>query len=391
MITIIKNGEVYSPEYLGTKDVLVLAGKISLIDENISVPTNLGEVTVIDASEKLVVPGLVDSHVHIIGGGGEGGFKTRTPEINLSQITKSGVTTVVGCLGTDGITRQVTSLLAKARGLEEEGISTYIYTGSYKVPTTTITESIMEDIMLIDKVIGTGEIALSDHRSSQPSVEDIAKLASETRVGGILSSKAGIINIHMGDGGRELSYLEEITRDTEIPKTQFLPTHINRNGSLMDAGIEYAKSGGYIDLTTSADPNFLEPGEYTASAGLKYALDSGVHIESITFSSDGQGSMPMFNDKRECIGLGIGEVYSLFTELRDSVLVEGVSIDTALKVVTSNPARILKLANKGMIETGKDADILIIDKANFEVDTLIANGKVMVKDKDVIVKGTFEK
>lgn len=391
MIIIIKNGEVYSPNYLGVKDILVLSNKIALIDENIRVPEGLGDVRVIDALGKIVVPGLIDSHVHIIGGGGEGGFRTRTPEINLSQITKAGVTTVVGCLGTDGVTRQVVSLLAKARGLEEEGISSFIYTGSYKVPTTTITGSIMEDIIIVDKIVGTGEIALSDHRSSQPSIEDIRKLAAETRVGGIISNKAGIINIHMGEGEKQLSFLEKIAEDTEIPITQFLPTHINRNSSLMEAGIVYAKNGGNIDLTTSGDPVFLEHGEYKASSGLKYALESGVSIDSITFSSDGQGSMPMFDSNKEFIGLGIGEVNSLFIELRNSIRVENISIEKALQVVTSNPARILKLHNKGKLEKGKDADILLIDKEKFEVDTLIAKGTIMVENKSVIVKGTFEK
>ena len=72
-----------------------------------------------------------------IGGGGEGGFSTRTPEATLSDLTTAGVTTVVGTLGTDGIARDMNALLAKARGLEEEGITTYIYTGSYRLPLRT--------------------------------------------------------------------------------------------------------------------------------------------------------------------------------------------------------------------------------------------------------------
>lgn len=390
MIKLIKGGEVYAPRYLGKMDVLLACDKIADIQEEIDIPEGILDIEIIDGTGKYVIPGLIDSHVHIIGGGGEGSYRTRTPEIMLSQITTGGVTTVVGCLGTDGTTRDMKGLLAKARGLEEEGISTYIYTGSYQVPVRTITGSIMDDMILIDKIIGAGEIAISDHRSSQPTVEEIAKIAAEARVGGILSGKAGVVNIHMGDGSRELDYLVDIIRNTEIPPTQFIPTHINRSVKLMQKGIEYGKMGGLIDLTTSSDPDFLEEDEVKASTGLKIAIDAGVPVENINFSSDGQGSMPIFNEKKEFVGLGVGKVTSMFREVRDAILVDGVPMEEALKVVTSNPARILKLKAKGNLEIGNDADVVLVDRNTFSVDTVIARGKIMVKDAQVIIKGTFE-
>ncbi len=390
MIKIIKGGEVYSPDYIGKKDILIANDKISILKEEINIPKEF-DVEVIDAQGKYVFPGLIDSHVHIMGGGGEGSFKTRTPEIVLSQITTGGVTTVVGCLGTDGTTRDMNGLLAKARGLEEEGITTYIYTGSYQIPVRTITGNVMDDIITIDKIIGVGETAISDHRSSQPTVEDICKLTADARVGGILSGKAGVVNIHMGDGSRELGYLFDIIENTEIPATQFIPTHINRNGSLFQNGIEYTKIGGIVDFTTSTDPDYLDEDEIKASTGLKMMLDAEVPIENITFSSDGQGSMPTFNKDGEFIGLGVGEVATLFREIKDAILQDGVSIEDALKVATSNPARILKLNDKGTLERNKDADIILVNKDDFTIDTVIAKGKIMIKEKELIVKGTFEK
>ncbi|MDF2548388.1 MAG: beta-aspartyl-peptidase [Anaerosolibacter sp.] len=390
MIKLIKGGEVYGPHYMGKMNILIVSDKIGAVKKDLSVGDDTLEIEVIDAAGKYVMPGLIDAHVHIIGGGGEGSFRTRTPEIMLSQITLGGVTTVVGCLGTDGTTRDMKGLLAKARGLEEEGISTYIYTGSYQVPVKTITGSPMDDIILIDKIIGVGEIAISDHRSSQPTVEDIAKLTAEARVGGILSGKAGIVNIHMGDGERQLDDLIEIIENTEIPTTQFLPTHINRSIKLMEKGIAYGKMGGLMDLTTSSDPDFLEEDEVKASTGLKMALDAGVPIEQITFSSDGQGSMPIFNKHREFVGLGVGKVSSLYREIKDAVLIDGVSMEDALKVATSNPARILKLKNKGSIEVRRDADLILVDQKTLSIDTVIAKGKVMVQGGQAVVKGTFE-
>ncbi|MBU3157655.1 beta-aspartyl-peptidase [Clostridium estertheticum] len=391
MIIIIKNGEVYAPEYIGKMDVVIAGGKIEAIAKSVSVPQDFAKVRVIDAEGKLVFPGFIDAHVHITGGGGEGGFKTRTPEIQLSDIIAGGITTVVGCLGTDGVCRDMKGLLAKARALDEEGISTYIYSGSYQIPVNTITNSCRSDIMLIDKIIGVGEIAISDHRSSQPTYEDFIKVVAEARVGGLLSGKAGIVNVHLGYGERRLQYLVKMVKETEIPIKQVIPTHINRNINLFDAGIEFAKLGGIIDMTTSSDPDHLEEDEVKASRGLKMALERGIPVEQIQFTSDGQGSMPIFNKKRELIGLGIGSTKSLYIEVRDAVLKDGVDLEVALKVITSNVATNLKLYNKGFVQEGRDADLVLVNKNDLNIETVFAKGVEVVSKGQVLVKGTFEK
>ena len=389
IIKIIKNIKVYTPDYVGVKDVLIVADKIGAVEDNIDITTN-AYIEMIDGSDKILAPGFIDSHVHILGGGGEGGFKTRTPEITLTDITTGGVTTLVGCLGTDGVSRNMISLLSKARGLEEEGISTYIYTGSYRIPVTTLTGEVIKDIMCIDKIIGVGEIAISDHRSSQPDLAEFRKLVADIRVGGILSGKAGIVNIHLGDGKRMIEMILDLVKNTEIPYTQFIPTHMNRNPYLFEEAINYGKAGGFIDFTTSSDSTFLEEGEVKASKALKICIDAGVPIRHITFSSDGQGSLPMFNEKKECIGLRVGKVVTLFEEVRDAILVDNVPIEDALRVITANPADALKLRNKGRIEKGMDADLVILDEETLEIDTVMAKGILMIENKRIKVYGTFE-
>ncbi len=388
---VIQNAHLYSPEDMGIRDVLIGGGTILKVAEHLPAEPAYG-VEVIDGAGKILMPGLIDAHVHILGGGGEGGAKTRTPEIMLTDITTGGVTTVVGCLGTDGCTRTMSNLLAKAKGLEEEGITTYVYTGSYQVPVRTLTGSIMDDIILLEKVVGTGEIAIADHRSSQPSREEFARIVADTRVGGILSAKAGLVNIHMGDGEEKLEFLRYVLEHTQIAPANMLPTHINRKRSLMEDGIDYAKRlGGYIDLTTSFDAEHLEPDEVKASTGLKMALDAGVSPDHVTFSSDGQGSLPVFGPDGSFAGLGVGKVTSLYQEMRDAVLEEGVDLRDALKAVTSNPAKLLKLGNKGRIAEKADADLVLAEEGTLRIHTVIARGQVMVSDGKAVVKGTFER
>ncbi|MDD6615805.1 MAG: beta-aspartyl-peptidase [Lachnospiraceae bacterium] len=387
---LIKNVRVYAPEALGVMDVLTGGEKILKIADHLPAESAYGVETV-DGSGKVLLPGLIDAHVHILGGGGEGGPRTRTPEIMLSDIICGGVTTVVGCLGTDGCTRTMTNLIAKAKGLTEEGITCYAYTGSYQVPVRTLTGSIMDDLILLSEVVGTGEIAISDHRSSQPTREEFARIVADTRVGGILSGKAGLVNIHMGDGEEKLGFLRYVLEHTQIPASQMLPTHINRSRSLIEDGIDYAKNlGGYIDLTTSSDPDHLEPDEVKAGSGLKMALEAGVPVDHITFSSDGQGSLPVFGPDGTFLGLGVGKVISLYREIKDAVLTEGLPLEAALKPVTSNPASLLKLERKGRIAEGADADLVLADAETLEIDSVFARGRLMVSGGKLLVKGTFE-
>ena len=388
--TLLKNAHVIAPEDLGVKDILVAGEKIAMIGEGLSLPA-VYDCEVVDCEGKYVVPGFIDSHVHLIGGGGEGGYATRTPEIQLTDITTSGVTTVLGLLGTDGVTRHVASLLAKARGLEDEGITAYIYSGSYEIPTPTITGSVRNDIILIDKVIGTGEIAMCDHRSSQSPKEAYQQITAEARVGGMLSGKAGVVNMHLGDGEDGLKMLYEITKNGEIPKTQIIPTHVNRNKRLFKEAIEWAKQGGIMDITSSVSPESGSSHSVKSSEAVKQALEAGVNIENITMSSDGNGSMPIFDEAGNNIGVGVASQISILNEFRDMVQKENIAITDAIKIITSNIAKFTKLyPRKGCLANNSDADILVLDK-DLQLQHVWARGTHMVENGKPIVFGTFEK
>lgn len=385
MFTLLKGGSLYGPEKMGVKDILIVGRTIAKISNRIDLPDHFN-AQVISASGKIVTPGLIDLHVHLLGGGGEGGPRTRTPEITLSKITRAGVTTVVGCLGTDDVSRRPETLLAKAMQLEEEGISTYIYCGSYQFPLATITGSVRKDIALIPKVIGVGEIAVSDHRSSQPTYEELCKVAAEARVGGMIGGKAGLVHLHMGSGKRMLDPILRIVKETEIPIGQFLPTHLTRTESLLEQSIQFAKMCGNIDFTVKGQELSFP---LTTGQALKIALDGGVAIEQITLSSDSNGSMPVFDEKGKLIKLVVGDIQNLYLDWK-GLVDGGFPLEDVLKMVTSNPAKRAGIyQSKGSIEEGKDADLLILS-SDLKIESVMAKGQMMIHQGEVLVKGTFE-
>ncbi|MCU0593604.1 MAG: beta-aspartyl-peptidase [Desulfobacterales bacterium] len=385
MFTLVTGGTVYAPEKLGRRDILIAGRVIARIAEKVELPAEF-KARVIRAAGKTIVPGFVDLHVHLLGGGGEAGPWSRTPEIMLSKITRAGVTTVLGLLGTDDVSRRPETLLAKAMQLEQEGISAYIYSGSYQLPPATITGSLRKDIALIPKVVGVGEVAVSDHRSSQPSFEELCRIAADARVGGMLGGKAGLVHLHMGDGARRLDPIIRVVKETEIPIGQFLPTHLNRTRALMEHAIEFARMGGNIDITASGIDLHFHP---TSVEAVQMALEAGIPIDRITLSSDSNGSMPIFDAKGNVVKLGVGDIKCLFDDWRQLVKA-GLSIEDSLKVVTCNPAQRAGLAaSKGSLQTGKDADLLILNR-DLTIDSVLAKGRLMVGRGKITVKGTFE-
>ena len=335
-------------------------------------------ITLIDGNDLILTPGFIDSHVHVLGGGGEGGFANRTPEATMEGLTKFGVTTVVGCLGTDGIGRDMCALVAKTKGLNEQGMSAYCYTGSYQIPVRTLTDSIVKDIMMIQEIIGTGEIAISDHRSSQPTFEEFARVVADTRLGGVLSGKAGIVNVHLGDSPRCLDLIERVVDETEIPASQILPTHINRNEMLFGKSIEYALKGGAVDFTGNEDIDYWETicDEVRVCNGIKRMLDAGVNPDRITISSDGQGSLPMYSSDGKFLGMGVGQSSCLLKEVKECVFKTEIPLEIAISTITSNPADILCLKGKGKVEEGYDADLCILDQ-ELQLVEVIAKGNTV--------------
>ncbi len=377
---LIKNTRLYAPDKLGTKDILVGGGKILAIGDSLSL--HAPEIEVIDMKGRLTTPGLIDQHIHLIGAGGKHGFNSLTPEITLSELISCGTTTVMGLLGTDGVTKSLRTLYAKTKALDKEGITAYMLTGFFGLPPVTMTGSVLEDMILIDKVIGC-KIAISDPRSSYPTAKELLNVLKDVHVGGLTSGKGGILHVHLGSLDTNMSLLLELVEKYKFPIKNISPTHVGRTPSLFDEAIKFAKLGGMIDITTGGT-KYSEPYEQVL-----YALSKGASIDNMTFSSDGNAGMARMNTNGEVIEFYKAPVDLNYKQVVKLIKKGRLSITDAFKLVTSGPAKNLSLANKGIIGTNRDADLCFFD-SDFNLTDVMAMGNWMMKDGTITKKGSFE-
>jgi beta-aspartyl-dipeptidase (metallo-type) len=387
-LTLIRNANLYAPKPLGTQHLLIGGGRILWIGKDaLDLPASLREVSrIIDAAGRCMIPGLIDGHVHVTGGGGEAGFRTRVPPVSLSRFTTAGITTVVGLLGTDDVARGPRELLATIYALREEGLNAYGYAGGYHVPPATLTGSVRGDLVFIEALIGIGEVAISDHRSSQPTLDELLRIASECHIAGVMTGKAGILHLHLGDGERGLALVREALSKSELPARVFNPTHVNRRRALFAEALELARQGCTIDIT--AFPVAADEDAYPAAEALERYLSAGAPIDRVTISSDAGGCLPCFDADGRVSHMDVGSAGALLETLRDA-LARGMTLEAMLPAVTSNPARLLRLSRKGTIAVGNDADLVVLDEQH-RVETVLVCGEIHVQDRTALQRGTFE-
>ncbi len=380
-------GHIYAPRDLGQQNILIAGNRIAAVGKKLDISGTL-EVDRISMSGKKITPGFIDLHAHITGGGGEAGPASRLPEINVSTVLSAGVTTLLGVLGTDSVTRTTEALLAKAQGLEQEGVTSYILSGAYTFPNTpTLTGSLQKDIGLVPQIIGVGELAISDHRGPHATFEEFTRIISDARVGGLIGAKPGLAVLHMGGGDERMNMLFRLAAETDIPIAQVLPTHTTRNEALFEDAVKFAQLGGNIDITANEDES---PGKISLASGLDALRKENISLDRVTVSSDANGSLPRFDENNKLVGMKMAEINTLVLEYQRLVLGGFASPGEALKLFTSNPATRMGLeGEKGVIAPSASADLIVFED-NWQIDTVFSKGDMYVEDGKLIRGGFFE-
>lgn len=348
-------------------EVLVSAGKILAISDRINISGC--DIKIVDAEGRYLCPGFIDEHVHIIGGGGQMGHTSFIPEVTVQDLAKVGTTTVVGLLGTDGFVKELSTLYSKTKALDESGISAYMLTSYYGLPEKTITGSVAEDLIFIDKVIGC-KLAMSDDRSSFPNEDQILRLVNQIRLGGFTSGKHGILHIHLGNLSTKIDLILSIVEKYPTLISYFSPTHTIRTKALFDDCVLFAKKGGIIDISTGGT-KFTEP-----HLAVGMALEMGVPLENMTFSSDGRGGVRRENPTTGEITYTPAPLDLNYKEFVKLIKEQILPLEKALKLTTTNPARNLSLSHKGRIAVGNDADFILIND-DLSIYNVFAKGKII--------------
>ena len=356
MLLLIENGDLFTPDPAGRGSVLVAGGVVLKVgDVDRRVLDKLGVAyEVLDAAGRSVTPGFIDPHEHLLGGSGEGGFSAQTPEIRPAEIVLGGITTVVGVLGVDTTMKNMPGLIGRAKAIREDGLTAYVWTGGYDVPPKTLTGSVRDDVMLVEEVIGAGEVAVADERSTEPNPEELARLASDTFIGGHLARKAGVTHFHVGPGPRRLSLLRRVIDEYDVKPEWLYPTHVERSEGLMDEAIDLARRGATVDVDVV---------ERDLPKWLRYYREHGGPPDRLTASTDASISSPRF----------------LLEQVRACVA-NGFALADVLPHVTTNTARVLKLGSKGRLAPGSDADLLVLEAGSLELVELVANGRRLVRN-----------
>ncbi len=392
MFKLIVGGDVYAPEKLGKANILIAGDKIAAVGEDLKAPGGY-KCEKIDATGKIVYPGWVDPHIHITGADDSQGPYGHTYDVSYQDIVESGVTTVVGTLGGEYLVRNLEQLYWKAIELELMGLTTYIYTGCFHIPPPTITGTVRGDVVLIDKVRGL-KTAISDATTSHHTWREMAELVSEVNLGAETVKKTAVTHVHVGRRPQRMDMLFEVIENTGLHPKGIVPTHVNRaTPDVMAQGIEWAKRGGYVDLTTQMRK---EEGTLTGlktDLAVKRMLAEGCPIEYITISSDANCPMAIRDAKGKQVKVYIAPVDFTRREIRDIVYNRILPFEEALKMVTTNPAKCLGIDDrKGRIREGYDADIVVADKpGELRVEKVYAKGKQLVDAGKTIWQGYYVK
>ena len=393
---ILRCGQVLAPEPLGARDLVVAGERIVAVAEPGVEITGL-EVEVLDLRGLTVAPGFIDNHVHVLGGGGGLGFASRAPELQTSQLTRAGITTVIGMLGFDATTKDMRALVAKTKAFKEDGISAWALTGAtLEHPVPTLTGRIRDDIAFVEEIIGVGEISVSElgyaYDSNGPGAQYVAEAATAGLLAGRLARKRGYLCLQVPPyHGACLKPVMAMLERTGLPIAQLLPSHVNQTDAYMADAIAWAKRGGCVDVGANYSPDNNFSRATPPAKAISQLLEAGVPLAQILLSSDGNGAPPK-EEQRE----GQPAVANYMPRRRSARDLAppdrrgGPGAERRAPGGHRERRRRHRARAKGRIAAGMDADLVAFDD-DWQIHTVLARGRVMVDAGQPVVRGMFDR
>lgn len=379
-----RNADIFAPEPLGLGDVLVAHGAVVAMRRQADPEwgfTGLKGVEEVDLGGARLTPGFIDQHIHITGAGGKYGYGSMTPEVHVTDLIRCGTTTVVGLLGTDGTARSLNTLYAKCASLEAEGLSAWMLTSYFGLPPKTFTGSVHDDLLFIDRVVGC-KVAIADVRSSYPTAHQLLSILREVQVGGMISSKGGVLHLHLGALPEGMDILFELIEQYHVEVKRLSPTHLGRTAHLFEQAKRFAKLGGFADLSTGGT-QFRPPWEILAEAHAE-----GHDLGQFTLSSDGNAGIGILNEQGELTGFKKAPIDKNLWNVQQMIRETDVPVAEALGLVTTGPAKNMGLSRKGRIAEGCDADFCWFDE-NWNLIGVAGRGKVLMDADGLRTHGHF--
>ena len=392
---ILRNADIYAPGHIGLRDILISGERIAWISEPGLTVGNIATEEY-DAAGRAVAPGFIDNHVHVLGGGGGLGFHSRAPELQTSQLTRVGTTSIIGMIGYDQSTKDMRALVGKTKALVNDGISAFALSGAtLRHPVPTLTGDLCNDIAFTEEIIGVGEVSISElgygYDSLGPGAQYIAETLVQALLVGRLAGKGGILCMQVPPYfGQCLRPLFEMLDRSGLPITQMVPSHVNQTDRYMEDAAIWGNRGGWVDIGANYRPDNNYERSTDPAEAVTQLLEAGVPAAQILVSSDGNGAPPK-EEKGEATPTRANymPVSSLHMVWRQLVEQKRVGVEDALAMVTSNVAKAYHLKRKGGVAVGMDADLVVFDP-DWQVDTVIARGNLMVEDGAVKVRSMFE-
>ena len=386
----------------------------------------------IDCRGLAVLPGLVDLSLYVSGDcTAEGGYLDRTPEASLADLLHAGVTTFVGVLGRDTVSRSPKALLAKVRGLNKAGgLTGLVCTGAadgFWPPPSLTGNGASNDLALVNEVVASGTFAVSDPghpAGSDTPPADLARACGDCFAASALSGKPGLVYCRVGSGPTGLDPLRDLMtlhfpggaesgRALSILPT--MPPGLVHDGDddalfedcsawLSDGGRVCLSAGTSIGATVAAclrlhragvrGSTHRAPGSSSCSEGRPWpancvcvASDAFAVLSSGT-SGNTSSSSDLSPETRP--PLRYGRPNALLEVVRRLVLEHNLALDVAVAFASSHPAAALRMEKrKGLLKSGADADLLLVDAQSLELVAVIANGR-LVKAPGWITRGIVD-